>query len=98
MDRKAAAPLLVLLLGEAAATAAPLDLNPCARDGIMADLVCGTLSVAEDPESPHRHRIGLNVVVAPAIASPRAFRMAGWSWCPTPVTSPSTMAGASTGC
>lgn len=72
--------LLIALLGvmagmaPAIATPSALELKPCAVEGLEGEFRCGTLEVPEDPSRPDERRIGLNVLVVPAL-KPQAGRV-----------------------
>lgn len=44
-----------------------VQLRPCGTDEVQAQMLCGTLEVAEDPDEPERRSIALNFIVIPAI-------------------------------
>ena len=73
--------MLMLVLFEARAASPSLQLEPCRLPQVDESLRCGTLPVPEDWSRPAGRKIGLRVVVVPALkpdpARPPLFELAG---------------------
>jgi pimeloyl-ACP methyl ester carboxylesterase len=52
---------------DAAVPATPLSLTPCSIEGVSGPVRCGTLQVAENPKQENGRRVGVNIVVIPAL-------------------------------